>query len=371
VIIAGAVARRIEGGGHVWALLQWALGFQRLGWSVLFLDRIEPSPGLRDSSRIRGFVEVMDDLGLEDCYSLDLGPHEPPVGLSRQEVLLEANHADLLVNIMGYLEDEDVLARVGRRVFLDIDPGFGQMWKALGWCDPFDGHDAFVTVGGNLGKGDCRIPTCELPWIPTLPPVVMDLWPRRERRSERFTSVGAWRGPFDAVEFRGYTYGLRVHEFRRFASVPRHAHRPFQMALDLDPADASDRLLLERGGWELVDPSRVAGDPWAYRRYIQESMAEFQVSKGMYVQSRSGWFSDRTACYLATGRPALVQDTELGSHIETGEGLLTFRTPQEAVEATKEIDRDWIRHSAAARELAVERLESGVVLNRLLERLAA
>jgi hypothetical protein len=371
LVVAGAVARRIDCGGHVWALLQWVLGFRKLGWSVLFLDRLDPAPGLRDSPGIRRFVETMENFGLASSFSLDIGQDQEPVGLSRATVLKKVTEADLLLNVMGYLEDPELLARARRRVFLDIDPGFGQMWQALGLCDLFRGHEVFVTVGARLGQNDCRVPTCGLTWIPTLPPVVLDHWAPHTEPGERFTSVGRWRGPWAPVEYNGQRYGLRVHEFRRFAGVPRESGLDFEIALDIDPEDHSDASRLVDGGWRLSDPRSVSGTPQEYRRYVQGSLAEFGVAKGMYVQARTGWVSDRTACYLASGRPAIVQDTGLGDTLETGMGLLTFATPDEAISAARTVHADWNRHARAARALAEDRFDSDRVLGRLIDKVAA
>ena len=371
MVVAGAVARRIDYGGHVWALLHWALGFRRIGWSVLVLDRLDAEPELRGSERVRRFVEEMRRFGLEDAYSLELGPDEPPVGLARAEVARRVGGADLLVNVMGYLQDEELLARARRRVFLDVDPGFGQMWRALGLCDLFAGHDAFVTVGTRLGQPGCRVPTCGARWVPTLPPVALDLWAPVADPGPRFTSVGAWRGAWAPVEFEGETYGLRVHEFRRFATVPSASGLPFEAALDLDPADGADARLLCAGGWQLSDPRAVSGTSDAYRGFVQRSRAEFTVAKGMYVRTASGWVSDRTACYLASGRPALVQDTGVQGPFETGVGLVTFREPDEAVAYARDVDADWRRHARAARDLAVEHFDARRVLGRMVEQVAA
>ena len=371
LVVAGAVARRIDCGGHVWALLHWVLGFRKLGWSVLFLDRLDPAPGVRDSPRVRRFLETMDSFGLSNSFSLDVGPGQDTVGLSRSAVLEKVGEADFLLNVMGYLVDPELLARAPRRVFLDIDPGFGQMWQALGLCDLFRGHDAFVTVGANVGRDDCRVPTCGLTWIPTLPPVVLDHWSPANERGTRFTSVGRWRGPWAPIEYNGERYGLRVHEFRRFAGVPRKCGLDFEFALDIDPEDQADAARLVDGGWRLSDPHSVSGTPQDYRRYVQGSLAEFGVAKGMYVQARTGWVSDRTACYLASGRPAVVQDTGLGDTLETGLGLLTFTTPEEAISAARTVHADWNRHARAARALAEERFDSDRVLGRVLDEVAA
>ena len=371
IVVSGAVARRIESGGHVWALLHWVLGFRKLGWSVLFLDRLDPAPGARESPGVRRFLETMESFGLANSFSLDIGPDQEPVGLSRAIVLEKLRDADLLLNVMGYLTDPELLARARRRVFLDIDPGFGQMWQALGLCDLFRDHDAFVTVGTRVGQDDCRVPTCGINWIPTLPPVVLDHWLHYTERGERFTSVGRWRGPWAAVEYNGERYGLRVHEFRRFAGVPRESGLDFEIALDIDPEDHKDVWSLVEGGWQLSDPRSVSGTPQDYRRYVQSSLAEFGVAKGMYVQARTGWVSDRTACYLASGRPVVVQDTGVSDALETGVGFLTFSTPEDAISAARTVHGDWNRHARAARALAVEYFDSDRVLSSLIDKVAA
>jgi hypothetical protein len=200
---------------------------------------------------------------------------------------------------------------------------------------------------------------------------VLEEWPRSREAGDRFTSVGSWRGPWAPVEFEGERYGLRAHEMRRFVGVPQESGLAFELALDIDAADAADAARLRASGWRLSDPDVVAGTLDGYRRYVRGSRGEFGIAKGMYVRARTGWVSDRTACYLASGRPAIVQDTGLGDALETGAGLLTFRTPEQAVEAVREVDEDWGRHARAARELAVERLDSGRVLGALIDALAA
>src|SRR5205823_178055 len=181
-----------------------------------------------------------------------------------------------------------VLAAAPRRVFLDIDPGFGQMWRALGLADVFRGHDAFVTIGENIGRAGCLVPTGGLDWVTTPQPVVLDHWlvtpgyPLAGRPPNGpLTSVASWRGAYGPVEYQGTVYGLRVHEFRKFAALPGRCPFRCELALDIHPSEAKDLALLAANGWELADPRRVAGDPWAYRSFIQESAAEFLVAKGL------------------------------------------------------------------------------------------
>jgi hypothetical protein len=272
---------------------------------------------------------------------------------------------------MGFLGDEEILASVPRRVFLDIDPGFGQMWSALGLHDPFAGHDAHVTLALNIGEPDCTIPTCGLNWITTVPPIVLDLWPRIVSRGEAFTTIASWRGAYGPLQYQGRTYGLRVHEFRRFAGLPRLTGQSFRAALAIHESETKDLALLAENGWSLINPREVAGDPRSYQAFIQGSEAEFLVAKGMYVQTQGGWVSDRSVCYLASGRPVLAQETGFSRHCPTGEGLLYYATLEEAVAGIEEIVRRPQRHASAARELAEAYFNSDKVLGRLLQNLGA
>jgi hypothetical protein len=200
--------------------------------------------------------------------------------------------------------------------------------------------------------------------------VVLDEWPVVNGASgARFTTVGSWRGGYGPLHHDGRTYGQKAHEFRRFAGIPRRSKQTFEAALDIQPADHRDAELLRTNGWTLVDPRNVAGDPDAFRRYVQGSGAEFSPAQGVYVETGSGWFSDRTTRYLASGRPAVVQDTAFTSEIPVGEGLLSFRTLDEALQAVDAVSADYDRHARAARQIAEQCFDSDLVLGRLLEEL--
>jgi hypothetical protein len=379
IIIAGSVAQRPWQGGLTWVFLQYVLGFRRLGFDVVFVDRLEPemcidaagSPtSFRSSQNLRYFGDVMERFGLAGRWSLLFDGGRDVAGLARREVVELARRSVLMLNVMGYLEDDDVLAAAPLRVFLDIDPGFGQMWTDLGLARPFDGHDRHVTVGGRVGDDGCGIPTCGLDWIRILPPVELSEWPvSAGGGGKRFTSVVSWRGLFGPIEYEGRTYGLRVHELRRFAELPRRTSASFELALDIDDADIADRRRLQEEGWTLVDPRAAAGDPWRYRTYVQNSSAELMIAKNLYVDTRSGWFSDRSSCYLASGRPVLAQDTGIRDLLPCGEGLVTFSTLDEAAAGAEEIVGGYERHSRAARELAEQHLATGRVLPQLLDAL--
>lgn len=368
IAIAGAIAQRPGFGGHAWVFLQYLLGFRRLGWDVLFLDRMDSGMGSRQRG-VRYLEQVLGHFGLDEGFSVLDERGASIAGLPRPEVLKRLSHSPFLLNVMGYLDDEEILAAAPQRVFLDIDPGFGQMWCELGLANPFDGHDAYVTIAENIGRSDCLIPTCGLDWITSPQPVVLDEWPAQASRAGSFTSIGSWRGPYGPVEYEGTTYGLRVHEFRRFVELPRRSEERFELALEIDSADEADLTLLTENGWVLLDPEDIARDPTAYRSYIRSSKAELMVAKSMYVKTRSGWFSDRSICFLASGKPVLAQDTGLDGLYPTGEGLLVFSTLEEAVAGVEEISDNYSRHARAARALAEERFDSDKVLPALLQNL--
>ena len=374
IVIAGAVARRPGRAGHAWAFLQYALGFRRLGWDVLWLDSIDRSSAGAGSPQVRHFADLARRTGLEEDASLLVGATgrraaaDAAFGLDRRKVLDRVREADLFLNFMGYVRDEEILERARRRVFLDIDPGFGQMWEDLGQARLFHGHDAYATVGERVGAWDCAIPPLGIDWIASPPPVLLA---PRGGAGEAFTSVCSWRGPFAPIEHGGVRYGLRAHELRRFLDLPLRTGAPFRLALDIDPADAADRERLLAAGWELEDPVANAGDLDSYRDFIARSAGEIMIAKGLYVATRNGWFSDRSVCYLASGRPVLAQDTGWSERYPSGEGLIAFRDLDEAVEAVAEARRDPARHRRAARALAEAYFDSDLVLTRLAERAAA
>lgn len=368
IVVGGAVAQRPEVGGHAWVYLQYLLGFQRLGYDVTFLDRLVGSDG-GGSSYLRRMLAAAD---LEASYSL-LGPDGSVVaGLSRATIVARLRRSVAFVNVMGYIEDPELLHAASNRVFLDIDPGFGHLWDDLDLHHPFVDHHHYVTVGLNIGLAGCPVPTGGVDWIHTLPPVLLDRWPARPLDpGAPFTAVGAWRGPFDPIDWHGHRYGLRVHEFRHLVDLPRRTGQSFHLAFDLDPDDEPDRQLLLEHGWHLVDPVAAAGTPGRYRAFLQGSAAELLVAKSLYVELRTGWVSDRSACYLASGRPVVAQDTGLAEHLPLGKGFLTFSTADEAAEAVEEISRDNAGHAAAARRLAEEVFDSDRVLSDLLDRVGA
>jgi hypothetical protein len=370
IAIAGGLAQRPYQGGHTWVFLQYLLGFRRLGYDVLFLDYLEPAmcsdgagrpSSTADSINLLYVSEVMSRFGLGERWAVIDGQSNSTFGLPRKEVARRMRSA-LLINVMGYLRDENFLHAAHRRVFLDIDPGVPQMWHELGQADLFTGHDAFVTIGENIGRDHCPIPTCARSWHRLPPPIFLEEWPPVAGGDGAFTSIATWRGPYGPINYQGQSYGSRVHEFRTYLSLPLHTGCRFRLALDIHKDETRDRDALHSSGWQIEDPLEAAGDPWRYRQYIRRSAAELMIAKHLYVKSRSGWFSDRSVAYLASGKPVLAQDTGFSYGGEVG--LVKFRSMTEAVAGVESIQSDWARHCAAARDIACTHFDSDVVLGR-------
>ena len=314
------------------------------------------------------FESVTRRFGFERRATL-LSGTEAIVGPSLDDLVAIAPEATL-VNISGHLTLPTLFDAFRQRVMVDIDPGFTQFWHEAGIPEAnVEGHDAYFTIGELIGTPGCPIPTGGIDWRPTRQPVVLADWPVTDSpQPDRFTTIATWRGPFGPVEHGGRTYGLKVHEFRKFISLPRDSQHDFEIALDIHPAETPDLEALQENRWRIVDPRAAAGDVDAFRAYIQGSGAEFSVAQGMYVDTACGWFSDRTTRYLASGKPALVQETGFSRTLPVGEGLVSFRTLEEAVAGAAEIAHNYGRHSAAARRIAEEHFDAVRVLARFCER---
>lgn len=377
IIISGALANKHRHGGEAWVRLSWALGFLALGWDVHFIEQIASATCVdasgiaapfAKSANLAHFRKVTGEFGLADRATLICDDGAEIFGLGKSALADFAGDTDLIVNISGHLTFPAVFERVKRRAYVDIDPGFTQFWHAARNTGArLAGHDCFFTIGANIGEPDCPIPTCGFEWRKTRPPVLLDHWPCADAGSfDRFTTVASWRGAFGPVQVGDQTFGQKVHEFRKFITLPRRTGHRFGIALDIHPAEERDIAALHANGWQIDDPQRAAGTPSAFREYIQNSSAEFSVAQGIYVQTNSGWFSDRTAHYLASGRPVLVQETGFSRNIPTGEGLLAFRTLDEAIAGAAAIVVNYESHCRAARALAESVFDSGKVLRQFL-----
>lgn len=371
-IVAGALANKPNSGGEAWVRLSWVLGLRRLGWDVWFVERL-PSG---DPEGQWFFEQVVSEFGLGERAALLGAGGEPLFGPGEAELGEVASEAEALFDVSGHLGAGPILAAPRTRVYVDLDPGFTQAWHADPEIDfSVAGYDRYLTVGQNVGKSGCPVPTGGIEWVPTLPPVLLDEWGPAPRPSGplRFTTVATWRSPYGGLVIDGREMGLKHHQFRRLAELPeRVPGAKFEIALAIHPGDAADLELLRSHGWEIVDPREVAGTPAAFRDYVYLSGAEFSVAQGVYAEANTGWFSDRSAAYLASGRPALVQGTGWQASLSTDglqsrPGVVAFDDVEGAFEGAEAIAAEWDERSHGARAFAERHLDSDRVLSRVLE----
>jgi hypothetical protein len=370
------VTKRLNG-GEPWVRLSWIRGLQRLGFEVYFVEQMRPESfvdasgmvtSFDQSVNLAAFRDIAERFDLSDTSALIYGEAEKTFGLTYDQLLDISSHADILVNITGNLRLAEMKARVRRRVYIDEDPGFTQFWYSQGVVNALlADHDFYFTVGENIGTRRCSIPVGDIRWHSYRQPVVLNDWPLQSSNPPyRFTTVASWRGSYGSVQVGDTTFGLKAHEFRKFVDLPMKVDAPFEIALDIHESDGEDLALLCGHGWRIVDPRVVAHEPLTFQRYIQASSAEYSVAQGMYVDTNSGWFSDRSVRYLASGKPVLVQDTGFSDNYPVGDGLLAFRNMGDAVTGAGAIFRDYANHSRAARALAEEYFDSDKVLADIL-----
>jgi len=377
-IIGGVIANKYLNGGAVWTRLNWVLGMRKLGFDVYFVEQIDRQNCVNEqggisefenSSNLDYFKQVMQEFGLARTSALVYDNGASIHGMSMAELEDLARDADLVLNITGHLHLPSFMESGACKIYIDLDPGFTQYWYQRGLLDPqFDRHDLYFTIGEAIGTPACPIPTGGIAWRSTRQPVVLDLWPVSGAGDpNRFTTVASWRDSYGVLQHEGQKLGLKLHEFRKFIELPARVAQVCEIALDIHPGDESDLELLHRNGWVIADPARLVPDPGRFRQYVQHSGAEFSVAKGIYSETKSGWFSDRTVRYLASGKPALVQDTGFSRTYPVGAGLLAFKTMADAVAGAREIAQDYDAHCRAARQLAETWFDSDQVLGTMME----
>ncbi len=368
--------------GVVWQTLHYLIGLRRLGYDVYYVEAHARTPSMfmtdagdDGSERATAFIHaVLRPFDLGDRWAYHALHSDGRVyGLADHHLFRLYRSADLLINLHGGTQPLAEHSATDRLVYLETDPVTSQLELAGNYQPTIDflaQHCAFFTFAENYGNLDCRLPVSErFLFRPTRQPVVLDFWNGAATApTDAFTTVANWQQPWRDVTFAGELYRWSKDlEFRRFLSLPQELTQAFELALSNCPG--SDRQLLEQHGWRVRDGLELSLDANAYRCYIQASRGEFTVAKDQNVRLRTGWFSDRSATYLAASRPVVTQETGFSNILPTGEGLFGFSSLDEVVVAVEAINADYDRHSRAAGEVAREYFDSGVVLGALLSEL--
>lgn len=364
--------------GIAWQLIHHLAGLQRLGFQVYYVEDTGTAPY---DPRIKSLVgdctyslhfiaHALRRLGMEGAWAYRDGLHDQWHGLSENRVREIFSHAVCALNLCGASNPATLTFRPqGKLVYLETDPVLYQIRLAQGDTTALQflaGHDAHVTYGENLGEADCPIPLSHFQWRKTRPPVALELWPfQADASCHRFTTIATWHNRGKDLCFRGETYHWSKHlSFLRLADLPVRTTQELELAVEID--DAAELGAFQRHGWALTNPLTVSQDTEVYHEYIRGSRGEFTVSKDVVTRTRSGWFSDRSVCYLAAGKPVVTQETGFSKFIPTGRGLFAFSTAEEVLAALDAINRDYLAHARAAYEIAREYFDSAKVLAALL-----
>jgi hypothetical protein len=375
IVVLGYIVRGPIG-GLAWHHLQYVMGLAALGHDVFFLEDSDDYAGCYDPSRhamdidatygLEFATKCFNRVGLRDRWAYHDAHQGRWFGPCARSMFATCVRADLILNLSGMNPLRPWCMESPVRVFVDTDPVFTQIRHLQ---DPVahqlaNQHTTFFSFGENIGRPTCTVPDDGFPWRPTRQPIVLEAWPISPGpRHGRFTTVMQWES-YNARVHDGRRYGMKSDSFEPFGDLPRKAGTIFELAVGSASAPR-ERLLAH--GWKVRNPLEVARDPWSYQHYLRESRAEFGVAKHGYVMTRSGWFSERSAAYLASGRPVVVQDTGFTDWLPTGRGLLAFEDVGGAIAAIECVNSDYEMNCRAARAVAEEFFDSNKILNELIE----
>lgn len=366
-------------GGQSWLYLNWLRGLARLGHEVWYVedDSVWPYDPVQNMVTddcvyaVRHLAQCLERIGLPGQWAFRfMGREDACWGLSSTALDALYRSCDALLNIGGATDLCPWHLQAPYRVYVETDPVSAELQLANGdehTRQAFANHHVLVTYGENYGAPDCGVPLNGLTYITTRQPIDIDLWPMvYEPTAPYFTTIGNYRHAGNDATYQGETYyWSKHHEWEKFVTLPQRTPQAFELAMMFH--QATDSTLLTTHGWKIVSPFTMSLDVFGtYPAYIQQSRAEFTVAKDQNIRLRSGWFSERDACYLASGKPVVAQDTAFGNVLPTGAGLFAFRTMDEALAAIEAINGDYARHCQAARALAVEYFAAETVAARLL-----
>jgi hypothetical protein len=364
--------------GVTYQFLHYLIGLRRLGYEPYYVEdsgRWVYDPRLNDMSpeaagNIAAVVPVLEAHGFAGHWAFRGNyPGGRCYGMTEEEVLRLYREADAFLNVTGAQEVRAEHLACPRRIYVESDPFVLQVKAAQGDAAAvaaLEAHDTLFSFGENLGAADCDVPLGRFRWLPTRQPVVLDLWDNPHGPGTAYTTITTWHNKGKDITYRGDTYyWTKDREFARFLDLPRRRAVPFELAVGV--TEDVQRLLREHG-WRQVDSVEVSRDIDRYRGYIQGSRGEFTVARDQYVRPNTGWFSDRSACYLAAGRPVITQETGFSKFLPTGKGLFGFRSMDDVLAAVEALESDWEGNCRAAREIAAEYFAAEKVVKSLLER---
>lgn len=360
--------------GNSWVFLQYALGFRDLGWDVWLVESLPADRGTdasekpcphHESEAFRYLEKFLSEFDLQNQASLWIGADCP----NEKAFQSFARDASIFLNLSGHFKRHDLIGHIPRRLYVDLDPAFTQIWATVYNCDMnFAGHSHFLTVGARFGKPGVLLPETGHSWIPFLPAVYLPAWtqpaPAPDGRAF-WTTVTHWHG-YPAVEWNGRSYGNKNPNFLALRDLPRQSPARLGLASDMTP-EYDEYASFAEAGWKLFPAAEITNDWHDYHRFIAESRGEFSVAKQGYVVSNCGWFSDRSICYLALGRPVILQETGWSDVVPPGPGILPFTDLPSAAAALEKVEADYSNHSRGARQTAEKYFSTRVVLPRILK----
>jgi Glycosyltransferase len=369
------VANFPQGGGHFWVYMQYVQGLRQLGCDVFWLERFRSTGDANtDAAMLAPFLKRLERFGLSGkaiLYTSRTGNGEHGIpeacfGMTLDQAEAVFERAELLLNF-HYAISPALLKRFRRTALVDIDPGLLQFWISRGQLS-VPAHDLFFTTGETVGTRTARFPDCELEWFRIRPPVCLEQWPYTfTPGAEAFTTVSNWDADDWIVDDTQRYENTKRVAFLQFADLPRFSSQPLELALFLrTEKDLLEKQDLRQRGWRIRHSGEVAGNPEAYRVYVQQSRGEFSCAKRSCIEFQNAWISDRTLCYLASGKPAVVQHTGPSSFLPNGEGLFRFKTLQEAAAAFDEINSNYEHHSRAARRLVETEFDARKIARQIL-----